>query len=248
MDDDTEKYLRTGEGREPTEIAVPREPHPFRKVARIVNVEGTSHTEETHAGHIHIPLHEMHALSPKTTQKFLDDTAFDLTDWLADYIADRFDRIEAEAFINGDGINKPRGFLNDPIDTALLTGLTGDSLVDLVYRVKASYRASSSFLMSSKTLGDCRKLKDGDGRFLVTSPLDATEYYRLMGYRIVEINEFPDKTIVFGSIHDAYVIAQKPYAKVIRDPFSAKPHVLFSATKDVGGDMVNSDAVRRLKY
>ena len=62
---------------------------------------------------ITIPLHELSAL-PKASQRLLDDSAFDIEGWLAGRIADKFARAEAAAFVNGDGVDKPRGFLTQP--------------------------------------------------------------------------------------------------------------------------------------
>ncbi|MFQ5565709.1 MAG: phage major capsid protein, partial [Paracoccaceae bacterium] len=132
---------------------------------------------------ISIPLHELSA-SPKASQRILDDVAFDVEAWLAERIADRFLRAESAAFVNGDGINKPAGFLTKTMvaDASwawgnigyIATGTSGafdaidpaDAIIDLVYALGAEYRANASFVMNSKTAGDVRKMKDTQGRFL----------------------------------------------------------------------------------
>ncbi len=264
----------------------------LRSIANVVNVEATSydvlvdHTElgagwadeagatiETSSpqfDRISIALHELSAL-PKASQRLLDDAAFDIETWLAGRIADKFSRAEAAAFINGDGADKPRGFLNHTIvdDAAwtwgnlgyVATGADGDfdgatpanSIVDLVYALGAEYRADASFVMNSKTAGAVRKMKDADGRFLWSDGLAAGEPARLMGYPVLIAEDMPDiasgtHAIAFGDFGSGYTVAERPDLRVLRDPFSAKPHVLFYATKRVGGDVSDYAAIKLLKF
>ncbi len=160
---------------------------------------------------ISISLHELSAL-PKASQRLLDDSAFDIEGWLAERIAQKFARAEAQAFIDGDGIDKPKGFLSHPkLDEALwawgslgyvATGADGDfeatnpsdAIVDLVYALDADYRANANFVMNSKTAGAVRKMKDADGRFLWSDGLAAGEPARLMGYPVlIERGPGPDR-------------------------------------------------------
>lgn len=264
----------------------------LRTIANVVNVEATSfdvlvdHTDvgagwatETAATtetdtpqieRISIPLHELSAL-PKASQRLLDDTAFDIEGWLAGRIADKFARAEASAFVSGDGVDKPTGFLtHSTVDDAswtwgnlgyVITGTAGDfaavnpadAVVDLVYSLGARYRANASFVMNSKTAGAVRKMKDADGRFLWSDGLAAGEPARLMGYPVLIAEDMPDiatdaMAIAFGDFGSGYTIAERPDLRVLRDPFSAKPHVLFYATKRVGGDVSDFAAIKLLKF
>ena len=261
----------------------------LRQVANVVNVEATTfdvlvdHTDigsgwATETGstsetgtpaieRISIPLHELSAL-PKASQRLLDDSAFDIEAWLSERIADKFARAEASAFVNGDGVDKPTGFLthtqvdNDSWSWGNLgyvpTGVDGDfgtadTIVDLVYALDAQYRANASFVMNSKTAGKVRKLKDSDGRFLWSDGLAAAEPARLMGYPVVIAEDMPDTdtfgaSIAFGDFHAGYTVAERPDLRILRDPFSAKPNVLFYATKRVGGDVSDFAAIKLLKF
>jgi len=261
----------------------------IRAVASVVNVEASSYdvlidqndmgsgwaTETANSAEtatatldrIAIPLHELSAL-PKVSQRLLDDSAFDIETWLAGRIADTFARAEAAAFVMGDGIDKPTGFLTHPsVDNDswswgslgyVTTGSTGalsdaDKIVDLVYALGAQYRANASFVMNSKTAGQVRKLKDADGRFLWSDGLAAGEPARLMGYPVLIAEDMPDMaadslSIAFGDFEAGYTIAERPDLRVLRDPFSAKPHVLFFATKRVGGDVSDFAAIKLLKF
>ena len=216
---------------------------------------------------ISIPLHELSAM-PKASQRLLDDSAFDIDGWLAQRIADKFARAEAAAFVNGDGSDKPRGFLNHAIvangswswgnigyiPTGTDGGFTGaEELIDLVYSLGAQYRAKGTFVMNSRTAGTVRKMKDGDGRFLWADGLAAGEPARLLGYPVLIAEDMPDiasgaHAVAFGDFSAGYTIAERPDLRVLRDPFSAKPHVLFYATKRVGGDVSDFAAIKVLKF
>lgn len=223
-------------------------------------------TDTPQIDRISIPLHELSAL-PKASQRLLDDSAFDIEGWLANRIADKFARAEAAAFILGDGVDKPKGILDHSIvDNAIWdwgtigyvpTGVSGDvtpeSVVDVVYALGAQYRANATFVMNSKTAGLIRKLKDADGRFLWSDGLAAAEPARLMGYPVLIAEDMPDPSggadaILFGDFSAGYTIAERPDLRVLRDPFSAKPHVLFYATKRVGGDVSDFAAIKVLKF
>jgi HK97 family phage major capsid protein len=219
---------------------------------------------------ITIPLHELSAL-PKASQRLLDDSAFDVEGWLAARIADKFARAEGNAFVSGDGVDKPTGFLTYPsadYGTAIwgelghvLTGVDGDfaasspadAIVDLVYALGARYRANATFVMNSKTAGAVRKMKDADGRFLWSDGLAAGEPARLMGYPVLVSEDMPDiatwaPAIAFGDFNAGYTVAERPDLRILRDPFSAKPNVLFYATKRVGGDVSDFNAIKLLKF
>ncbi|MFV0361180.1 phage major capsid protein [Tropicimonas sp.] len=261
----------------------------IRSIANVVNVEATSfdvlidhgelgsgwatetassiETDTPQIERITIPLHELSAM-PKASQRLLDDSAFDIDSWLAERIADKFARAEAAAFVNGDGIDKPTGFLSHPVvgNDAWTWGALGyvasgadgafgsaDALIDLVYALGAVYRANASFVMNSKTAGTVRKLKDSDGRFLWSDGLAAGEPARLLGYPVLIAEDMPDIApdscaIAVGDFAAGYTVAERPDLRVLRDPFSAKPHVLFYATKRVGGDVSDFAAIKVLKF
>jgi HK97 family phage major capsid protein len=261
----------------------------IRAIATVVSVESTSYdvlidhtelgagwanetattaeTDTPQIDRITIPLHELSAL-PKVSQRLLDDSAFDIEGWLASRISDKFARSEAGAFVNGDGVDKPTGFLTYPtvdndvwtwgnlgyVVTGSNTGIVdGDPIIELVYSLGAEYRANASFVMNSKTAGLVRKLKDADGRFLWSDGLAQGEPARLMGYSVLIAEDMPDvgtdaMAIAFGDFANGYTIAERPDLRVLRDPFSAKPHVLFYATKRVGGAVSDFNAIKLLKF
>ncbi len=264
----------------------------IRQVANVVHVEATSfdvlidhgepgsgwasetanltETATPQIDRISIPLFELAAM-PKASQRLLDDSAFDVEGWLARRIAEKFARAEAAAFVSGDGVDKPTGFLTHPAVANdawawgslgyVATGADGDfagtspadAIVDLVYALEAGYRANASFVMNSKTAGAVRKMKDADGRFLWTDGLQAGEPARLMGYPVLIAEDMPDiasgsYAVAFGDFNAGYTVAERPDLRVLRDPFSAKPHVLFYASRRVGGDVSDFAAIKLLKF
>ncbi|MBX2854634.1 MAG: phage major capsid protein [Rhodobacteraceae bacterium] len=235
-------------------------------------VEATPTAETSTPGldRISITLHELSAL-PKVSQRLLDDSAFDLEAWLAERIAERFARAENAAFVSGDGVNQPRGFLDHTVVNEaswswdnigyIPTGVDGafpasdpaDVLLDLIYNLGAQYRRNAHFLMNSATAGAVRKFKDADGRYLWSEPLVAGQPPLLFGYPVVIVEEMPgiassSLSIAFGDFRAGYTIAERPDLRLLRDPYSAKPNVLFYATKRVGGDVTDFAAIKLLRF
>lgn len=207
------------------------------------------------------------------TQRALDDMQFDAETWLNEEVAEEFAAQEAAAIVNGDGTNKPKGFLtyttSDETDPArafgtlqhVITGSDGafpaadpsDILIDLVHALKARYRQGAHFVMNSKTLAMVRKFKDADGNFIWRAGLAEGQADTLLGYPVVECEDMPDVasdalSIAFGNFERAYTLVERTGTRVLRDPYSNKPYVHFYATRRVGGALVNSDALKLLKF
>jgi HK97 family phage major capsid protein len=216
------------------------------------------------------PSGELYA-NPAASQAMLDDSAFDLESWLATEIAMEFGRAEGAAFVNGTGINQPLGFLSTPISTIgdatrafgtlqYITSGDADSfgsnpearLIDLVHQVKAPLRQGASWVMNSSTLAEVRKLKTADGAFLWQPGLVESQPDRLLGYPVVEAEDMPDiaagnTPIAFGNFKAGYLIAERTATQILRDPFTHKPFVHFYATKRVGGQVLDSQAIKLLR-
>jgi len=209
--------------------------------------------------------------NPAATQSLLDDALIDLDEWLAAEVEDAFAAQETAAFVSGDGINKPKGFLAYPIvaDASAVWGEIGyvasgaagafastspsDRLIDLVYAPKAQYRPNGRFVMNRKTVSAVRKFKDADGNYIWQPAQRAGETASLLGYRVTEIETMPDiaansAAIAFGDFQRGYLIVDRAGVRVLRDPYSAKPYVLFYTTKRVGGGVQNFDAIKVMKF
>ena len=209
--------------------------------------------------------------NPAASQSMLDDAAFNLEEWLAGEIATEFAKAEGAAFITGTGTNQPRGFLNGPTSTAgdaarpfgtLQHSVTGNAatfdaspelkLIDMVHSLKAAHRQGAVFVMNSKTLATVRKFKAADGSFLWQPGIMDGQPARLLGYPVIEAEDMPDVAanacpIAFGNFRNGYLIAERRATTILRDPFTNKPFVNFYATKRVGGQVLDSDAIKLLR-
>lgn len=216
------------------------------------------------------PSGELYA-NPAASQAMLDDAAFDLEGWLATEIALEFGRAEGAAFVNGTGINQPRGFLAGPATTAAdatrafgtlqyigsgnATGLgttPETKLIDLVHALKAGHSQGASWVMNSATLAVVRKLKTVDGAFMWQPGLVEGQPDRLLGYPVIEAEDMPGIAanafpIAFGNFQAGYLIAERSATSILRDPFTNKPFVHFYATKRLGGQLLDSEAIKLLK-
>lgn len=128
-----------------------------------------------------------------------------------------------------------------------------EALIDLVHSLKSGYRQGASFVMNSATLAKIRKFKTSDGAFLWQPSLSAGQPATLLGYPVVEAEDMPDMdsdslSIAFGNFRAAYLIAERSMTSILRDPFTNKPFVHFYATKRIGGQLMNSEAVKYLQF
>ena len=219
---------------------------------------------------LQFPTMELYAM-PAATPTLLDDAVVDLDEWIASEVEAAFAQQEGTAFVNGDGAAKPKGFLayTAVAETSwtwgslgyVATGVSGalpaaapsDVLIDLVYTLKAGYRQNASFVMNRRTQASIRKLKDADGNYLWQAPAGPGQRAMLMGFPVVEAEDMPDAgasatPIAFGDFARGYLVVDRTGVRVLRDPYSAKPYVLFYTTKRVGGGVQDFDAIKLLKY
>ena len=201
---------------------------------------------------VDFPTGELYAM-PAATQALLDDSVADVDAWLAEEVRDVFSAQETSAFINGDGVNKPRGFLTSPDLGGLdVAGFETDGLIDLIYAPESRYRANGSFVMNRRTINAVRKFKDADGNYIWQPSVAAGAPSTLLGYPLVEMEDMPDigggeACVAFGDFRRGYLIADRQGVRVLRDPYSAKPYVLFYTTKRVGGGVQDAEAIKVLR-
>ncbi|NGN40604.1 phage major capsid protein [Mesorhizobium sp. CGMCC 1.15528] len=219
---------------------------------------------------LQFPTMELYAM-PAATPSLLEDAVVDLDQWISSEVEAAFAEQEGAAFVNGDGTNKPKGFLDYATVAEgnwawgkigyTLTGDSGelpaddpsDVLIDTVYALKAGYRQNANWVMNRKTQASIRKLKDADGNYLWQPPAAPGQRAMLMGFPLVEAEDMPDAgadatPIAFGDFARGYLIVDRTGVRVLRDPYSAKPYVLFYTTKRVGGGVQDFDAIKLLKF
>ncbi len=220
------------------------------------------------------PTMELYAM-PAATSALLDDSAVNIDEWIAEEVRDSFAQQEGTAFVSGDGTAKPKGFLNyTKVDNASWTwgnigfiksGVNGafatasatvnpaDKLIDLIYSVKAGYRANGTFVFNRATQAVIRKMKDAEGDYVWQPPIKAGDPSLLMGYPVAESEDMPalatdSYSVAFGDFRRGYLIVDRVGIRVLRDPYSAKPYVLFYTTKRVGGGVQDFEAIKLLKF
>ncbi|WP_022698678.1 phage major capsid protein [Euryhalocaulis caribicus] len=219
---------------------------------------------------LEFPAAELYAM-PAATQSLLDDALVDLDDWLAGEVRDVFAAQEGAAFVSGDGVNKPKGFLSYDVAAEgaqdwgelgyLATGVDGDfaasdpldDLIELIYAPKPGYRANGRFVMNRRTVSRVRRFKDADGNYVWRPAAEAGQASTLLGYAVSEAEDMPDvgsdaMAIAFGDFRRGYLVVDRQGVQVLRDPYSAKPYVLFYTTKRVGGGVQDFDAIKLLKF
>lgn len=228
-------------------------------------------TDTPQLGKISIPLNEIYSLQP-VTQKLLETSGRDIGAWITSKITDKFARSEATAFISGDGVGKPRGILDyTAVTTADATRASGtvqyvktghasafaatnpaDALISLMYALRVPYRQGAVWLMNSATAATVAKFKDLEGRYIYQQSLIVGAPATLLGYPVMIDENMPDLgannfPIAFGNFSLAYCIVDRPGLKLLRDPYSDKPNVLFYGWKRVGGGLANDDCLKILK-
>lgn len=219
------------------------------------------------------PAMELYAM-PAATQAILDDSAINMEQWLADEVQIVFAEQEGAAFVTGNGVNKPMGFAAAEVTKVanaswawgkigyVLTGQSGgfaadpdggNAIIDLVYAVKSAYRSSARFVMNRLTQAAVRKLQDSNGQYIWQPGLIAGQPATLLSYPITEAEDMTDiaadsYSIAFGDFKRGYLIVDRIGTRVLRDPYSNKPYVLFYTTKRVGGGVQNFEAYKFLKF
>ncbi len=218
------------------------------------------------------PAMELYAM-PAATQFLLDDSQVDIEQWLADEVQTVFAEQEGAAFVSGDGSNKPKGFLNytkvadgswswgnigyvaSGADGAFRDDEDGpaDALLNLAYAPRQAYRANGRWVMNRKTESAIRKFKDAGGNYIWQPGHAAGEAATLFGYPVTEVEDMPDIAsgsygIAFGDFARGYLVVDRIGVRVLRDPYSAKPYVLFYTTKRVGGGVQNFEALKLMKF
>ena len=230
-------------------------------------------TDASQTGVWAIDVNELYAY-PKVTQKLLEDGKIDVEGWISDKATSKFSRKENAAFVNGTGVQQPKGFLQYATSAAddasrqwgifqyLVTGANGafastkpaDILIDLIFELKAGYRQNANFLMQRKCMRDVRKLKDGQGNYLVDLRLrDGALVESIFGFPNVDGEDMPaiaadSLSIAFGDFAEAYTIVDRLGTSVVRDNITAPGFVKYHMRRRVGGGAVNFEALKLLKF
>ena len=250
---------------------------PIRQLARIVNVsrdnldvaaytqdiaaewgDERSVAPETDAfSRKTIKVNELTA-QPKITQKMIDDDAVDHETWIAELLSDILLAKEDNAFLYGDGENKPVGILSyaNGTGTNAIERIEGgknvsfENLLQLQASLDGKYERANetAFITSKKTLAKIRSIKDESGHYIWTPGAFMGKYDCIFGTPILSTSEMSDTgdAVIYGNLKKGYQIVDRSDIKIQRDPYSSKPFVVFFATKRVGGDVIDTRAIKVL--
>ncbi len=216
------------------------------------------------------PAMELYAM-PSATQTLLDDALVDVDRWVAEEVETVFAEQESTAFITGNGTTQPRGVLSVPVVAdaswtwgnigVLNTGAAGafaaaspsDVLIDLIYTLRTGYRQNGAFLMNRRVQSAIRRFKDSAGNYLWQPPAGVNQPATLMNFPVAEAEAMPNiaansVSVLFGDFRRGYLIVDRAGVRILRDPYSAKPYVLFYTTKRVGGGVQDFAAIKGLRF
>ena len=193
--------------------------------------------------------------------------------WLEAKVSEKFGRTQGVAFISGNGVAKPFGLLSGtPVTTSdatrawgtlqytasgaaggLATTNPADAFRDMMWSLRAPYRGGATWVMNSNTANSIDKIKNGSGDYIWRDSMTAGAPPTLLGYPVAFDEEMPNVStanafpVAFGNFALGYVIVELEGLRVLRDPFTSKPHVIFYTYARVGGDISNSEAIKVLK-
>lgn len=204
--------------------------------------------------------------NPKASYRLLDDALFNVEAWYSQKVAETFADYEENAFLTGDGTNKPKGLLAyDYVATAdgsrdfgkfqqiTSTTLTADAIIDLYYSLRQVYRGNNTaWLMNPATIQALRKLKDGNQNYIWIDNIANGMVGTLLGRPVYESRFMPDfstagnKAILFGDFKKAYTIFDLHGLRIVRDVYTDKTSVQFYTSKRVGSMVQDSCAIKCL--
>lgn len=208
------------------------------------------------------------------TEELLEDFAGDAERWLVQDVGQHIGEAESQAFISGDGDNRPTGFLSGTINASgdatrtfghlqyIPTGSTSslgsnitlpDNLLAMIFAMRAGYRQEgAAFMANTSTVEALGKLKDGDNRPLFYPSMREGTPGTLMGYPLIEAEHMPgvasgNYPMAFGNFRRGYTIVDRTGFTVLRDPYTVKGQVQFYVRRRVGGAVRDSNAIKLLK-
>ena len=209
-----------------------------------------------------ITAHKIEA-DPRMTTEMIEDSYLDVEAWLSRKVADKFARTQNSAFVTGDGVGKPRGFLTyaaqstpgtyergalHQVNMGAAAALDADGLIEVQNALKEDYQAGAIWGMKRATFGEALKLKGSDNYFF--SPVllrDGQASIQLLGKSVVFMDDMPAVaanalSIIYADFGMFYTVVDRVGLQVLRDPFTNKGFVTYYTTQRVGGDVTSFDA------
>lgn len=195
----------------------------------------------------------------KVSNELLNDSVFNLEQYISKEFARRIGNKEEDAFFNGDGSGKPVGIFHSTggaqvgVTTASTSAITADEVIDLFYSLGAPYRKNAVWVVNDATVKAIRKLKDGNGNYLWQPALTSGTPDTLLGRPVKTSAYVPTiasgaKVIAFGDF-GYYWIADRQgrVFKKLSELYAATDQTGFVATQRVDGKLILPEAIKVLQ-
>jgi len=205
-----------------------------------------------------IPVHVIYA-KPHATQTLLEDSGINIENWISNKLGDKFLRFEGAAFVTGDGVGKPRGFLTyasgtnfgqvEQVNMGSAAAITADGLFDVKFSLEERYLNRASWLLNRLTVSELLQLKNGAGDYIWKPGLSEREPATILGLPYKMSTTMPtiaanSLSVALADWREAYMVVDRLGVTIQRDPFTATPFIKFYARKRVGGDVIGYSAIK----
>lgn len=223
-----------------------------------IDEEG-AYTESDEAfGQVQLDAHKVGTVI-KVSEELLNDSAFDLEDYIASEFARRIGDKEEEAFLTGNGTAKPTGILNATgggqvgVTAASATAITADELIDLYFSLKAPYRKNAVWVLNDTTIKIIRKLKDKNDQYLWQPALRDGDVPTILGRPYFTSAFMPEaaagaKTVIFGDLSYYWIGDRQGITfKRLNELYAGNGQVGFLASKRLDGKTVLPEAIKVLQ-
>lgn len=231
--------------------------------ARWVSESGArTETEGYTTGMDEIVAHELTA-EVYVSMQMLEDSMFDLESELNMEFSEQFALAEGTGFVTGNGAGRPEGFLANANVSSTNSGAAAtiadadgqaNGLISMFYALKTVYSAQGVWTLNRTTIGSVRKLKDSQKNYIWQPGLANGAPNTILGQPYVEVPDMPSEgannyPIAFGNFRRGYRIVDRIVLSVMRDPYTqaGNGRIKFLARRRVGGQVVQAEAIRKLK-
>jgi len=195
----------------------------------------------------------------KVSEELLNDSVFNLENYIAREFARRIGAAEEEAFFTGNGTGKPIGIFNATggatvgVTAASASAITVDEVIDLYHSLKTPYRKKAVFVLNDTTVKAIRKLKDGNGQYIWQPSIAAGQPDTILNVPIKMSAFVPGiasakKTIAFGDFSYYWVADRQGRSfQRLNELYAVNGQVGFRATQRVDGKLILAEAIQVLQ-
>ena len=196
------------------------------------------------------------ATSIRVSDELLEDSVFDLEEFIIKEFAKRIGEAEEEAFIHGDGIAKPLGIIHQ-LEREVITEKAGkistDDLLDLKHAIPSKYRKDAVFLMHDSTLRELFKLRTGEGQYIWYENPKKNIPLAIFSHRVITCPSMPTiesgkPPILFGDFKH-FVIGDRKHRRIKRltEVHAQQGQVAYIMSRRVDAKLLDRNAIAALK-